>query len=88
MNEILKLIRTSKTAKSGVLTIVWGILILFGITEGAPPPQTIDGLGKPPQSNNKETVVGVGALLSGLMTLKGRNDAEHKIKRLENDEAK
>lgn len=81
MTEILKLIRTSKTAKAGVVTIIWGILILFGITEG-PPPQTIDELGKE-QTNTKEIGVGVGALLSGLMTLKGRNDAEKKIKELE-----
>ncbi len=81
MNEIVKLIRKSKTAKAGIVTIVWGILIVFGCAEG-PPPQTIDDLGKE-QTNTKETVIGIGALLSGLMTLKGRNDAEKKIKGFE-----
>lgn len=85
MNEILQLIKKSKTAKSGVVTVLWGVLLLFGITD-QPAPQTIDDMGKK-QTNTKETVVGVGALLSGLMTLKGRNDAEHKIKRLENEKA-
>lgn len=81
MNEILQLIKKSKTAKSGIITVVWGILILFGVTEGNPP-ATIDDLGKE-QSNNMEKVVGVGALASGLMTLKGRNDVEKRIKEKE-----
>jgi len=79
MNEILKLIRKSKTAKSGVITIVWGILILFGITD-KPVPQTIDGIAQTQQSNRTEDAVGIGALLSGLMTLKGRNDVEKRMK--------
>jgi hypothetical protein len=86
MNEILKLIRASKTAKAGIVTIVWGILLLFGITDQTvPPAATIDDMDKPQQkqTNTTETAVGVGALLSGLMTLKGRNDAEKKIKELE-----
>jgi hypothetical protein len=85
MNELLKLIRASKTAKAGVVTIVWGILLLFGITDQTVPPATIDDMDKPQQkqTNTTETAVGVGALLSGLMTLKGRNDAEKKIKELE-----
>lgn len=78
MKEILSLVRKSKTAKSGVVTIVWGILLLFGFTEGNPP-QTIDDMGKK-QTNTQETVIGVGALASGLMTLKGRNDVEKRIK--------
>lgn len=78
MKELLQLIKKSKTAKSGILTIVWGILILFGITEGSPP-QTIDDMGKE-QSNKKEVIVGFGALASGAMTLKGRNDVEKRIK--------
>jgi len=81
MNEILQLIKKSKTAKSGILTIIWGILILFGVTEGNPP-ATIDDMGKE-QSNNMEKVVGIGALASGMMTLKGRNDVEKKVKELE-----
>jgi hypothetical protein len=82
MKELLQLIRKSKTAKSGIVTIVWGILILFGVTEG-PPPQTIDGLGHN-QSGDMEKIVGIGALGSGLMTLKGRNDVEKRIKEKNN----
>jgi len=83
MKEFLQLIKNSKTAKAGTLTIVWGILILFGITD-QPVPQTIDDMGQP-QSNTTQTAVGVGALLSGLMTLKGRNDVEKHVKELENE---
>ena len=81
MKELLQLIRKSKTAKSGIMTIVWGILILFGVTEG-PPPDTIDALGER-QTNATQTVVGIGALASGLMTLKGRNDVEKKVNDVE-----
>ena len=67
----------SKTMQAGVLTIVWGMLILFGLVEGPPPP-TIDELGKQ-QTNNVQTLVGLGALGSGVLTLKGRSDAQKKI---------
>ena len=84
MKEILDLIKKSKTAKSGIVTIIWGVLILFGITAG-PPPKTIDEMGQE-QSNPIEKIVGVGALASGLMTLKGRNDVEKRNKKRENYE--
>jgi len=85
MNELLKLIKKSKTAKSGIVTVLWGILILFGAAQG-PPPATIDDLGKK-QSNTTQNVIGAGALASGLMTLKGRNDVEKKVKGLENEKS-
>lgn len=84
MKDLLKLIRKSKTAKSGILTIVLGILILFGITE-APPPQTIDDM-VAEQTSSTETVVGVGALLLGLIAIKGRADVEKKVKEIESHE--
>ena len=83
MNELLALIKKSKTAKSGLVTILWGILILFGVAEGDPP-QTIDDIGKP-QSNQREKVVGIGALATGMMTLKGRNDVEKRNKENEKE---
>ena len=81
MNEFMKLIKQSKTMKSGVLTIVWGILITFGVVNPSPPP-TIDELGKK-QDDTMLKVVGLGAAGSGLMTLKGRNDVEKRIKEKE-----
>ena len=84
MNELIALIRKSKTAKSGLVTILWGILILFGVTEGNPP-QTIDDLSKPETSNKMEMIVGLGALASGAMTVKGRNDVEKRNKENENE---
>jgi len=87
MKELLNLIKTSKTAKAGLTTIIWGILLLFGITD-KPVPQTIDQLGQEQKSSSStETLVGLGALGSGFMTLKGRNDAEKKIKGLENEKS-
>jgi len=74
----------SKTMHAGIVTIVWGILILFGLAEG-PPPQTIDQMGQD-QKAPMQTVVGVGALLSGLLTLKGRGDAQKKIDKGDTDE--
>lgn len=73
----------SKTMHAGVVTIVWGILILFGFVEG-PPPQTINQLGQK-QSNNSQTAIGLGALASGLTALKGRSDAQKRIKEGEDE---
>jgi len=84
MKELLQLIRKSKTAKSGLGTILVGILILFGITDAAPP-QTIDDIGSE-QTNSTETVIGLGALLSGAMAVKGRNDVEKRMKEGDKDE--
>ena len=82
MNELLKLIRKSKTAKSGVVTIIWGILLVFGVG-GVDPPKTIDDMNNPPD-NTLMKLIGLGAGGSGLMTLKGRGDAEKKIKEAQN----
>jgi len=78
MNELLNLIRKSKTAKSGVVTIIWGILLMFGVG-GVSEPKTIDDMNTPP-SNIIETLIGLGAAGSGVMTLKGRNDVEKRMK--------
>ena len=78
-NDILKLIRKSKTAKAGVLAIIAGILILVGIT-ATPAPETIDQM-EAEQQGTMSVVVGAGALLAGVMTLKGRNDVEKRIKK-------
>jgi len=71
----------SKTMQSGVLTIVWGVLILFGfVSPDSVPPKAIDGLDAPQeQQNTMGTLIGLGALGSGLTTLKGRADAQKKI---------
>jgi hypothetical protein len=83
MNEFMKLIKQSKTMKSGIVTIVWGILIFFGVVNPSPPP-TIDDLGKK-QDTTLLKLIGVGAAGSGLMTLKGRNDVEKKLKEKDNE---
>ncbi len=72
----------SKTMGSGLVTILWGVLILFGHAEG-PPPQTIDQLGKPAPVN-KQTLLGLGALGTGLTTLKGRNDVQKRLEEATN----
>ena len=83
MNDLLKLFRKSKTAKAGIVTIVWGILLLFGLDGIEPPAETIDDLG----NTNSQLIlklIGAGAAASGLITIKGRNDAEKKIKEKDN----
>ncbi len=77
-------VKDSKTMKSGVMTIVWGFLVLFGLASpGSTPPQTYDELGKPQskQASPLQTIIGLGALGSGGVTLKGRADAQKKIER-------
>jgi hypothetical protein len=81
MNELLGLIRRSKTAKSGVMTIVWGLLLLFGVG-GIKPPETIDEMDKKPDDTMMK-LLGLGALASGGTTIKGRNDVEKRIKEKE-----
>jgi hypothetical protein len=83
MNELLALIRKSKTAKSGLVTIVWGILLLFGVG-GVKPPATIDEMANKPDDIIVK-LLGLGALATGGTTLKGRNDVEKKVKELENN---
>lgn len=83
MNDLLVLIRKSKTAKSGIVTIVWGILLIFGVG-GVKPPQTIDEMNNPPDDTLMK-IMGLGAAASGGMTLKGRNDVEKKIKEKDNE---
>lgn len=83
MNDFLKLIKQSKTMKSGIVTMAWGILIFFGVVNPSPPP-TIDDLGKK-QDTTLLKLIGVGAGASGLMTLKGRRDVEKRIKEKENE---
>jgi hypothetical protein len=81
-------VKDSKTMTSGVMTIVWGILILFGFAQpGSTPPQTYDGLGKPQskQASPLQTIIGLGALGSGGFTLKGRADAQKKIEGKSNE---
>lgn len=87
MNEILSLIKTSKTAKSGVVTIIVGLLLLLGIGNPEEIADTIDDVGCGGQSS-MQTIVGIGALLSGLTTLKGRNDVEKRVKGIEDAKAK
>jgi hypothetical protein len=68
----------SKTIHAGIVTIVWGILMLFGITDPGPAPVTWED--PDPKPNKMSTVIGLGALASGAVTLKGRADAEKRIK--------
>lgn len=95
MSEMLSLIKTSKTAKSGVVTIAVGLLLLLGIVN----PQditggevvSIDDMGNGGGGGGQtqtERIVGIGALLSGFMTLWGRSDAQKRIKGLEDEKAK
>jgi len=82
MKELLALIRKSKTAKAGIVTIVWGILLMFGVGN-QDAPETIDDMNNPP-SDLTRIVMSVGAALAGGMTIKGRNDVEKRIKETEN----
>ena len=73
-----ELIKKSKTAQSGVTTILLGIvMILFG---GNPEvAKSIDGMGL--QSENRITeIVSLALVGSGGMTLKGRADVEKRHK--------
>ena len=81
MNELLQLIRKSKTAKAGIVTIVWGILLMFGVGN-AKPPDTIDDMNRPPQDLTR-IVMAVGTALTGGVTVWGRSGAEKKIKEAE-----
>lgn len=83
MNDFMKLIKQSKTMKSGIVTMVWGILIFFGVVNPSPPP-TIDDMGKK-QDDTMLKLIGIGAAGSGAMTLKGRRDVEKRIKEKENE---
>ena len=83
MNELLALIRKSKTAKAGMVTIVWGFLLMFGVGN-AMAPETIDDMNRPPEDLTK-IVMGIGAMLSGGVAVKGRSDVE---KRIESKETK
>ena len=69
----------SKTVRSGVITIVWGILVLFGYAEG-PAPQTIDQLGQKQKAPIK-TLIGLAGLGAGAMAIKGRYDADTPLRR-------
>jgi len=85
MNDILKLIKNSKTAKSGIITIVVGILIMFGAVGPDNQQATIDDIGQKTQNIVTE-LIGLFAMVNGVVTIKGRNDAEKKIKELNNEE--
>ena len=69
----------SKTVRSGLVTIVWGFLILFGFAEG-PPPQTIEQLGQK-QKTPVQTLIGLGALATGGTAIKGRYDGNEPLRR-------
>lgn len=84
MNDLLGLIRRSKTAKSGVVTILLGVLLLFGVTGGSAP-ESIDQM-ETEAPVSTELIVGIVTLLAGGMTLKGRSDAEKRIKKSEGGE--
>ena len=74
----------SKTIQSGIITIVWGVLMMFGMVDPELP-KTIDELGRK-QNTNSLKVVGLGAMASGAMGIKGRYDAKTKIKRKGDDD--
>lgn len=82
--QIEKWFKESLTVKSGIVTILWGILMLFGVVEPSLP-KTIDELGKK-QDGNAMKVVGLGALASGGMTLRGRQKAQRKIEGKDDEE--
>ena len=83
MDEFLKLTKNSKTMKSGLVTIILGILLLLGI--GSPEsPETIDDMNNQPD-NHVLHLIGLGALGSGLRTLEGRKDVEKRNKEKENN---
>ena len=70
--------------KSGIITIRWGVLMLLGAVDPELP-KTIDELGRK-QDTTSMKVIGLGALATGAMTLKGRNDVEKRIKRKGDDD--
>lgn len=70
-------VKKSTTVRAGVITIVWGILMLMGLVEPELP-KTIDELGKK-QDTKAIKAVGLGSLASGLYTLRGRQKAQRKI---------
>lgn len=71
-------VKKSKTVKAGIVTELMGLfMIIFGAQ--STPPKTIDEIGKE-QKDTTSKVVGLGLLGAGGLTLKGRADAQKKIK--------